>query len=153
MTDPLEHIMAVMDTAFDPDYGEAWNRQQVADALAMPNTYYLLAGPGGEPLGGEAAASGFALSRGAAGEEELLLIAVHPQHRGHGIGATLLQRFIDEARLRGASRLFLEMREGNPAVHLYRRYGFRQVGRRRNYYHSGRSRPIDALTFAREIAG
>ena len=153
MTDPLEQIMAVMEAAFDPDFGEAWNRKQVADALAMPNTYHLLAGPDGESPREDTAAWGFALSRGAAGEEELLLIAVRPEHRGRGIGAALLQRFIDAARSRGASRLFLEMREGNPAMHLYRRYGFEQVGRRRNYYHSGRSRPIDALTFAREIAG
>lgn len=152
MTSPLERIMAVMETAFDPDYGEAWNRQQVADALAMPNTYHLLAGPGGEPHRGDAPVSGFALSRGAAGEEELLLIAVRPENRGQGIGAALLERFILEARSRGANRLFLEMREGNPAARLYRRYGFEQVGRRRNYYHSGRHPPIDALTFARETS-
>lgn len=150
MTNPLEHIMVVMDGAFDPDFGEAWNRKQVADALAMPNTYYLLAGPGGKPHRGEEEVTGFTLSRGAAGEEELLLIAVGPEHRGQGIGGALLERFIEEARSRGANRLFLEMREGNPAARLYRRYGFEQVGRRRAYYHSGRSGPIDALTFARQ---
>src|SRR5690606_29254033 len=64
MTDDLDRIMAVMDTAFDPAFGEAWTRRQVGDALAMPGTHYLLAGAGGEaPAAGEPAA-GFALSRG-----------------------------------------------------------------------------------------
>ncbi|MEO0057507.1 MAG: hypothetical protein RIT17_960, partial [Pseudomonadota bacterium] len=32
----IDRIMAVMEAAFDPAYGEAWNRRQVADALSMP---------------------------------------------------------------------------------------------------------------------
>src|SRR5688500_580503 len=111
MTDDLDRIMAVMAAAFDPVYGEAWTRPQVEDALILPNTHYLLAGPDGRAPdeGGEAA--GFALSRGAVDEEELLLIAVDPRHRGRGIGTALMTRFIAEAGARGAERLFLEMRE------------------------------------------
>ena len=37
----IDRIMAVMEAAFDPAYGEAWNRRQVTDALAMPNTHAL----------------------------------------------------------------------------------------------------------------
>ena len=148
MTDDLDRIMAVMQAAFDPAYGEAWTRRQVGDALVMPNTHYLLAGPDGGPLCAGDPAAGFTLSRGAADEEELLLIAVHPDYRGRGIGAALMARFIEEARQRGAERLFLEMREGNPAESLYRRCGFTTVGRRRAYYRRGSSRPLDAITFA-----
>ncbi len=149
MSAELDHIMAVMEVAFDPAYGEAWTRRQVADALATANTYCLLAGPAGEPFAGAGSAAGFALSRGAADEEELLLIAVRPGWRGRGIGAALLGRFIEEAGRRGAHRLFLEMREGNVAEGLYRGRGFREVGRRRNYYCSGGNAQFDALTFSR----
>ena len=93
-------------------------------------------------------AVGFALSRGAMDEEELLLIAVAPAYRGRGIGERLLARFMAEARARGAERLFLEMREGNPAETLYRRHGFTNVGRRRHYYRRGSAAPLDAITFA-----
>ena len=148
MTDDLDRIMAVMEAAFDPAYGEAWSRRQVGDALVMPNTHYLLAGPGGEPLGEGDPVAGFALSRGAADEEELLLIAVDPDYRGRGIGSALMARFIEQARARGAERLFLEMREGNPAETLYLRHGFVAVGRRRHYYRRGSARPLDAITFA-----
>jgi ribosomal-protein-alanine N-acetyltransferase len=148
MTDDLDRIMAVMEAAFDPAYGEAWTRRQIGDALVLPNTFYQLAGPDGGPSGGGEEAAGFVLSRGAADEEELLLIAVDPRHRGRGVGTALLERFIAEARARGAERLFLEMREGNPAETLYRRSGFAVVGRRRAYYRRGTGAPLDAITFA-----
>ena len=149
MTDDFDRIMAVMEAAFDPAFGEAWTRPQIEDALVMPNTHYLLAGSDGRaPREGESAA-GFVLSRGAADEEELLLIAVDPAHRGRGIGAALLERFFAEAWTRGAQRLFLEMREGNPAESLYRRHGFASVGRRKADYRRGTGAPLDAITFAR----
>lgn len=149
MIDDLDRIMTVMDAAFDPAYGEAWSRRQVGDALLLPNTYYLLAAShGGPPRAGEPAA-GFVLSRAAADEEELLLIGVDPLFRRKGIGGALLERFIAETSVRGATRLFLEMREGNCAESLYRRHGFERIGCRRAYYRRGTGAPLDAITFAR----
>ena len=148
MSDDLDRIMAVMEAAFDPAYGESWTRRQVGDALVLPNTYYLLAGADGHAPGDGEHAVGFVLSRGAADEEELLLIAVDPRHRGRGIGTALLERFMAEARRRGVTRLFLEMREGNRAESMYLRRGFAAVGRRRAYYRRGTGAPLDAITFA-----
>ena len=147
--DDIDRIMAVMEAAFDPAFGEAWNRRQVGDALTLPNTHYLLAGADGSAPGEGQPAAGFVLSRGALDEEELLLIAVDPRHRGRGIGGRLLERFIAAAEARGATRLFLEMRDGNPAESLYRRVGFEPIGRRRNYYRSAATGPLDAITYAR----
>jgi len=150
VTDDVDRIMAVMEAAFDPAFGEAWSRRQVSDALLLPNTHYLFAGAdGGAPRDDEPVA-GFTLSRGALDEEELLLIAVDPSLRGRGIGGVLLERLFDAARSRGVTRMFLEMREGNTAEALYRRHGFESVGRRRHYYRRGSASPIDAITFARE---
>jgi ribosomal-protein-alanine N-acetyltransferase len=147
--DDLDRIMAVMRAAFDPAFGEAWNRRQVSEALVLPSTHYILAGEdGGEPAEGSRTV-GFVLSRGVLDEEELLLIAVEPAYRGRGVGTTLLQRYIEAAHARGKSRLFLEMREGNPADSLYRRTGFEPIGRRRNYYRSAAKGPLDAITYAR----
>ena len=149
MMDDLDRIMAVMEAAFDPAFGEAWTRRQVGDALVLPNTHYLLAGPDGDAPGEGEDAAGFVLSRSAFDEEELLLIAVDPRRRGGGVGTVLLERFIAAARCRGAERLFLEMREGNTAERLYRRNGFVTIGRRKAYYRRGTSAPLDAITFAR----
>lgn len=151
MTDDLDRIMAVMRVAFDPEYGEAWNRRQVEDALLIGNCHYLLAGIDGEAPTAEAPAgevAGFALSRHGFGEEELLLFAVAPRYRRRGIGRRLLQRFAAGAQDRGAVRLLLEMRRGNDAEALYLAHGFRPIGLRPHYYRTLSGPRIDAITFA-----
>lgn len=149
--DDLDRIMAVMEAAFDPQYGEAWTRRQVEDALLLPGTTYLLAARGGCQVRDGEPASGFALVRAIAGEEELLLLAVVPEARGCGTGRGLLERFLAQAAERGSERLFLEMREGNPAASLYRAAGFEEVGRRRHYYRRGTGPARDAITYARRV--
>lgn len=151
MGDPVEAIMVVMREAFDSAYGEAWTDRQVADALGTPNTFFILSGWGAGEECDPAKATGFVLSRQALDEEELLLIAVRPQFRGRGAGQELLNNFIVEARERGTTKIFLEMRCGNPAEHLYRNFGFSQVGLRRGYYRGAVGGPIDAITFALEL--
>lgn len=148
MIEDLDRIMAVIDAAFDPAWGEAWTRQQVADSLAFPHTHYQLIGTdGGEVLEGEAA--GFSLVRAAPGEEELLLVAVRPEVRGRGLGRRLLERVIEDARLRRAESVFLEMRLNNPARNLYEAMGFIEIGRRTAYYRLPGGELLDAITFAR----
>jgi len=63
----------------------------------------------------------------------------------------LLREFIAKSRARGTKRIFLEMRAGNPAEHLYRGLGFVQVGMRHGYYRGAVGGPLDANTFALEI--
>ena len=151
MDDPVDAIMVVMQEAFDHSYGEAWTRRQVSDALATPSTHYLLSGHQPHKTIVAANTTGFSLSRSAADEEELLLIAVRPAFRGKGVGRQLIQRFLDDARARGMEKAFLEMRAGNPAEHLYREFGFEQVGLRKNYYRGAVGGPIDAITFACQL--
>lgn len=150
-SDDLDRIMAVMEVAFDPAFGEAWNRRQVEDALLIGDCHYGLVDPAGaEPAAGEPAA-GFFLSRHGYQEEELLLLAVRPEARRRGLGAQLLQRFSAAARARGATRLLLEMRRGNPAEALYRASGFTAIGERPNYYRSIIGERWDAITFACDL--
>lgn len=151
----LDRIMAVMEAAFDPAYGEAWNRRQVTDALTMPNTHALVIDADGSLIAPDAAQgpnpAGFVLTRHVLDEEELLLIAVLPGARRRGVGAALIDHFFAAAKARGITRIFLEMRRGNPAIHLYRKFGFEPIGERRNYYRMANSERIDAITFARSI--
>ncbi|WP_295645424.1 tRNA (adenosine(37)-N6)-threonylcarbamoyltransferase complex transferase subunit TsaD [uncultured Corynebacterium sp.] len=67
-------------------------------------------------------------------EGEIHTIGLLPDYQGRGLSHRLLQPLLDVAdRLRAP--VFLEVREGNdPAVGLYRRYGFEKVGLRKNYY-------------------
>lgn len=149
----LDLIMAVMEVAFDPAYGEAWTRRQVSEALLLPNTYALVVDADGMPIraGSSTIPAGFVLTRHVLDEEELLLIAVAPYVRRRGVGARLIRHLFDAAQERGISRIFLEMRRGNPAIHLYHRLGFEPIGERRNYYRMENGERIDAITFARSI--
>lgn len=149
MMDALDGIMAVMEAAFDPMYGEAWNRRQVGDALVMPNTRFVLVDADGRTPVNPSTAAGFTLSRQTLDEEELLLIAVAPWARRRGVGHALMRQFLALSASSGVSRQFLEMRAGNPAEALYLAHGFAPVGRRPNYYRSGNLGPFDAITYSR----
>ncbi|MGB3796090.1 MAG: GNAT family N-acetyltransferase [Alteraurantiacibacter sp.] len=151
MTDALDAIMAVMEKAFDPRYGEAWNRRQVSDSLILRNVHYTLIDPSGTDDADLDNVTGFALTRQVLDEEEILLIAVLPSERDAGVGKQLLAEVINRARARLVSRIFLEMRDGNSAEHLYRRFGFLKIGQRKGYYRGAVGGPLDAITFAKEL--
>jgi len=151
MMDDVDQIMRIMHYAFDPQWGEAWNRRQISSSLAMPSTHYRLIGPTGAPNNIDETAAGFVLVRSAPGEEELLLIAVEPSFRGRNLGRKLLNLFANDAAKRGAERIFLEMRENNPAEYLYKSFGFCEIGRRKDYYRSMNGDRIDAITFGMEL--
>ena len=138
----VDAVMLVMEDSFDRAYGEAWTAPQCAGLLPMPGVWLTLAREGGEPVG-------FAMARVIAGEAELLLLGVRRGTQRRGVGKALLDRFISDALQRGADRLHLEVRDGNEAIQLYRRNGFKEIGRRRNYYRGPSGQLYDALTLAR----
>ncbi|MCX7864224.1 MAG: GNAT family N-acetyltransferase [Novosphingobium sp.] len=154
MTPPaadIDRIMTVMAAAFDPAYGEAWNRRQLEDALLLGNCHYFLANARCQSATGSDMAVGFLLSRLTLDEEELLLLGVMPQYRRMGIGSFMLRTLFSAAAARGARRIFLEMRRNNPAEHLYRNHGFVPIGIRPDYYRCADGRYLDAITFERII--
>jgi len=143
--DFLEPAMTVMEAAFDPAYGEAWTYMQTLSMLAMPLSHnQVVLTADGEP-------AGFTLSRAVAEEEELLLIAVHPEHRGNGLAQILLSRLFSRSKSRGCKNMFLEVRSNNPALHLYKKMQFTQIGERKGYYTGEDGVQYDALTFARTL--
>jgi [ribosomal protein S18]-alanine N-acetyltransferase len=140
----LGEVMTSMVEAFAPEYGEAWTAAQCGGILPLPGVRLTLAKLGTVP-------AGFALARVVAGEAELLLLAVRPRFRRSGIGNALLDAIVAFAREAGAAHLHLEMRDGNPALRLYRTAGFAQIGRRPRYYRGADGRLIDALTLSRPL--
>lgn len=71
----------------------------------------------------------------AAGELEILNIAVDPVYRRLGYGKNLLRMMLQVARKMGIERAVLEVRIGNaPALALYQGLGFEKVGTRLGYY-------------------
>lgn len=94
---------------------------------------------------------GYAVMMQVLDEAHLLNISVLPELQRQGRGTSLLQHMFGLARLQGMTRMLLEVRQGNaPGLGLYRRHGFVEIGRRRDYYraHEGRE---DAIVMAREL--
>jgi tRNA threonylcarbamoyladenosine biosynthesis protein TsaB len=92
----------------------------------------LLGGPG---VFAFHAASGFVLARAAAGEAEILTLAVAPASRGRGLGRALMQAAAAHAARLGAETMFLEVGADNKAaLALYRGLGFARAGARKGYY-------------------
>jgi len=137
----IADMMTVMSDAFLPVFGEAWTRGQCLGILELPRVWLTLARLGDEPVG-------FALARVVIDEAELLLLGVRPGFRGRGIGGKLIDRTLAVALGSGARLLHLEVRQGNEALRLYNRVGFREVGRRRGYYRGGDGQLYDALSLA-----
>jgi ribosomal-protein-alanine N-acetyltransferase len=81
---------------------------------------------------------GFIMSRRVLEEAEILSVAVAASRRGKGLARQLLDLHLRRLAGLGARTVFLEVDEGNqPARRLYRRAGFREVGRRSGYYPAG----------------
>jgi [ribosomal protein S18]-alanine N-acetyltransferase len=105
----------------------AWGPDAIAIQLALPGTFGLIAAEGG-----------MILARTAAGEAEILTLAVVPAARRRGLGRMLLEAAGREAARRGARAMFLEVSSGNHAARsLYSTVGFAEVGRRARYYSDG----------------
>ena len=103
-------------------------------------------------MGGTALA-GFILSRCAAGEAESLSVAVDGARRGKGLARALLDLHLRRLAGLGVRAVFLEVGQDNvPALRLYRRSGFREVGRRPGYYQQGRDHAVTALVLRRDLA-
>ena len=142
----IDSVMTVMDSAFGKRFGEAWTRSQLAGILPMAGVTLMLAREDGRDE-----VIGFSLFRAVADESELLLLGVLEDRQRRGVGGQLLGDFLERNRNDGVERVHLEVRDGNPAVEMYRNAGFSPVGRRRNYYHAPNGQRFDAITLAFQL--
>ncbi|MFM6854819.1 MAG: GNAT family N-acetyltransferase [Sphingopyxis sp.] len=143
----LPALADIMARAFDPRFGEAWNKAQCLAVLGLPG--YAMLGAWAGAAGATcppAGISGFAITRTICGESELLLIAVDPDSRGAGVGRALINHWLAQCNDTGVERAFLEMREDNDARYLYESCGFSDLARRRDYYRGNDGVLRDAVT-------
>jgi ribosomal-protein-alanine N-acetyltransferase len=78
---------------------------------------------------------GYAITMPALEEAHLLNLAVAPAWQGRGVGAAILEHLIAKLRHTACEVIYLEVRPTNiAALRLYERFGFRQLGLRRDYY-------------------
>jgi ribosomal-protein-alanine N-acetyltransferase len=96
---------------------------------------------------------GFAVSRMAADEAEILSIAVDAGHRGKGLSRNLLLTHLGHLAGYGVRSVFLEVEENNvPARRLYEKTGFSVIGRRERYYQQPGGEQLNALLMRRDLS-
>lgn len=130
------------------DFNRPWTDGEFASLLEQDTVFGFIARETGR---GDKAPAGFVLARQAAGEAEILTIAVARAHRRQGLGWKLIDAVLRQLHGERAEALFLEVDETNAAaIALYRRFGFSQVGKRPNYYQSA-SGASGALVMRRDL--
>lgn len=121
-----EHLAAIAELEIR-SFSEPWSRESLA-ILTRDGGFGVVA-----MLDGRAVAYGgmtFVLDEGS-----ITNIATHPDYRGRGLGHAVVGALLAEARKRGLTAVFLEVRPTNaPALALYRGEGFEEVGRRKSFY-------------------
>jgi ribosomal-protein-alanine N-acetyltransferase len=138
-----EHAEA-MASAHAQAFDKSWTAEDFEDLLDGDGVFGLVAAAE-DPMG-------VILCRVAAGEMEVLTIAVPPWARRRGVGRALMQAALTLARQAGASACFLEVDVANDAaIALYERLGFRRSGLRKAYYDRGPAGYADALVMRLDL--
>jgi ribosomal-protein-alanine N-acetyltransferase len=133
--------LAVVHAAVFP---EPWSEASLARLVSADaaRAWIALAGPGAPALG-------FVLAFAAAGEAEILSLAVLPAERRKGLARRLVGALVERLTQEAVDRLVLDVGASNwPALSLYRRLGFVEIGRRASYYSRPGQPPEDALMLA-----
>jgi ribosomal-protein-alanine N-acetyltransferase len=138
----LRQVLAIERGSFD----NPWSSALFLQELRIPFSRIVVVRPAG---GADEPIVGYLCRWFVADEIHVLNVAVHPAHRGRGIG-TLVAEALREARRGRADAMTLEVRRSNEAARrLYASFGFEEVGVRRNYYGRGEDALIMRLALPR----
>ena len=111
--------------------------------LTNPLSLWFVATEGEQVLG-------YIGSQSVLGAADMMNIAVHPLHRRKGIAEGLIAALSSELKEQNVLSLALEVRVSNlPAISLYEKLGFCQVGRRPGYYRNPKE---DAIIMGKELS-
>lgn len=125
-------------------FSDPWSENSIASELDNRLSYWLVAEESG-------VIAGYIGSQSVLDGADVMNLAVSPSYRRQGIGQTLIKKLVEHLRQRGIIALLLEVRVSNtPAITLYEKLGFVQVGRRPGYYRNPRE---DALILRKELTG
>ena len=122
-------------------FSDPWSVSAFEYELKNPLSVWLVAAEGDQ-------VAGYVGSQTVIDESDMMNIAVAPAYRRQGIAEKLISMLIVRLKDRGSYSLTLEVRASNiPAIGLYQKLGFIQVGRRPNYYRNPKE---DALILRKE---
>ena len=124
-------------------FSDPWSENSISSELNSRISFWFVA------LDGDSVA-GYIGSQSVLDEADMMNVAVHPDYRRQGIGEKLVLALAQALTEKGIRGLMLEVRESNvPAIALYEKLGFRQVGLRKNYYRAPKE---NALIMRKELS-
>lgn len=110
------------------DFDDFWNYNILKEELENNTSKYIVAKIDNKVIG-------FAGIKIIIDEADIMNIVTKKSHRNKGIGTLLLKSIISIASELQLSSISLEVNEENlPAIHLYEKFGFENLGVRKNYY-------------------
>jgi len=150
----IKHLAAEdLNSAVELDrlcFGGLWTLEGYGRELGSPNSDLLglwvsetedcesaqnLAGTGAPPLQIPPTLIGIGCLWAILEEAHITILAIHPRFQGQGLGQALLWALLKKAHHRPLERATLEVRDSNlAAVSLYKKFGFKEAGRRKRYY-------------------
>jgi ribosomal-protein-alanine N-acetyltransferase len=132
-----EYAKVVLEILSDVYEKSLWNYQQIVSDMEREDVDYFF-------VSANQSIVGFLAIQDLVGEVELTNIAVKTAYQGQHLADQLFNQLIE-----CGTPIFLEVRQSNTAaIGLYQKYGFKEIGLRRNYYHN----PIeDAILMKREV--
>lgn len=125
----LEQIKDSLLEEFDDFWTFTMLKQELENKNNLNSTYFVV--KGNEEI------VGFAGIVKMVDEIDIMNIVVKKSKRKLGIGSALLQKIIEFSKEQKATSITLEVNyKNNPAIALYQKFGFKQVGLRKKYYHN-----------------
>ena len=122
-------------------FSDPWSERSIASELDNKLAFWLVATEG-------ETVAGYIGSQTVMEETDMMNVAVHPDFRRQGIAEALVSGLVEHLKAMGSHCLPLEVRASNaPAIALYEKLGFAEIGRRKNYYRNPRE---DALILRKE---
>lgn len=122
-----ERLWELSQEAFD--YGSPWQVAQFLADIENPSSYYLL-------VEKESKIVAYLIFHLVLDEAEVINIATIPAYKGKNAAQELLSQGLSKMAFLGIRIVFLDVRETNyPAIGLYLKVGFKEIGRRKAYYH------------------
>lgn len=123
-------------------FSDPWSEKSVASELTNPLSLWLVAVE-------DDRVAGYVGSQSVMGESDMMNVAVHPDFRRQGVAEKLVLELVAALARRDNHCLTLEVRASNaPAISLYEKLGFAQIGLRKNYYRNPKE---DALILRKEF--
>lgn len=120
----LDDVCVVENLSLTPP----WSRNMFLEELQSKTALYYVAEENGKAIA-------YMGMHCVCGEGHITNVAVHPDYRKQGIAIKLISHFIGYGKENDFEFLTLEVRESNiPAISLYKKFGFTEVGVRKNYY-------------------